>query len=78
MCNKTDKRSSSLYNCIDYGKIFAKEILATHVEVIAKTNKGIDIILTVIINEANLDKVKTNLIINDNPKRTCKNYCLIL
>jgi len=78
--NKKDKGSSP-YICVNRGKAFAAELELPHIEDSATTNEGMDELLSRIIYETNLEKVKSKLvtdikIINNDSLRTCRN-CLI-
>jgi small GTP-binding protein len=74
--NKKDKEP---YNdCMLQGEKFANDLKAPHIIVSAKTNRGIDELLSVIINEVNLDIEHVNVVSDIKiSMRTCE-CCNIL
>jgi len=76
--NKTDK-VSCLYNCVIFGKIFAEKLQVPHIEVSAKTNEGMDELLSLIIQETNLEKITIipNTDTNTDLLRTCRDCCVV-
>ncbi len=68
--NKKDKGPCN--DCMLQGEKFANDLKAPHIIVSAKTNRGIDELLSVIINEVNLDIEQANVVSDIKCMRTCE------